>query len=174
MLQSKPRDYALFVIGTRTNLRASDLLSLRFGHVVEPDGSVSDRLSIREKKTGRIKHIALQSIARKAIQALLPKDEAVDMDAYLFQSRKINKFGDYKLSVPTLHSLVNKWTRQAKLKGNYGSHTLRKTFALRALNLGYPIQTVMLLLNHSSIASTLRYCGITREQIENATLRVTF
>ena len=49
LLSGSPRNYALFVIGINTNLRASDLLKLTVDHVAHI--KAGDAIEIREKKT---------------------------------------------------------------------------------------------------------------------------
>jgi len=175
MLSDNRRNFALFVLGIHTNLRASDLLKLQYRDVVETDKTIVDGFSIREKKSKKIKYIPLHSITKKALMGLLPTNGSpIDMDALLFPSRKINQDGDRQMSVIALHGLVKQWCKQAGLKGHYGSHTMRKTFAYRALKTGMRIDILMQMLNHSSMASTLRYTGTTKEDIEQATLQVRF
>ncbi|MCB2215738.1 MAG: hypothetical protein KQH59_06700 [Desulfobulbaceae bacterium] len=47
---NSPRNYALFVIGINTNLRASDILSLTVGQV--RNLKLGDEVVLKEKKTG--------------------------------------------------------------------------------------------------------------------------
>ncbi|MBW2365953.1 MAG: tyrosine-type recombinase/integrase [Deltaproteobacteria bacterium] len=66
---------------------------------------------------------------------------------WLFSSRK----GDKPLSVPTLNNLVKKWCRAINLRGNYGSHTLRKTFGYhQRVRFGVGLPELMVAFNHSS------------------------
>lgn len=175
MLRDNARNYALFVLGIHTNLRASDLLKLQFRDIVETDKTITDGFSIREKKSRKIKYIPLHGTTKKALQGLLPTNGSpIDMDALLFPSRKVNQDGNKQMTVVTLHGLVKKWCKEANIKGHYGSHTLRKTFAYRALKTGMRIDILMQMLNHTSIASTLRYTGTTKEDIAQATLQVRF
>ena len=51
LLRDRPLDYALFVVGINTNLRASDLLNLTVEQVV--DLKKGDSLEVKEKKTGK-------------------------------------------------------------------------------------------------------------------------
>ena len=66
LLADKPRDLALFVLGINTNLRASDLLSLKAGQVrgVKAGGDIE----LREKKTGKLRRITLNQNCTSAIQ----------------------------------------------------------------------------------------------------------
>ena len=134
MLQEKPRDLALFTIGINTNLRASDLLGLRFYQVrdLEP----GDSIEINEKKIGKPRRLTLDRACVKAIRNLLEK-ESYHPGEHLFKSQK----SEEALKVSSVHNLVKAWCKAAKLKGNYGSHTLRKTWVYHQLYYlpgGYP------------------------------------
>ena len=51
LLRDKPRDLALFTVGINTNLRASDLLSLKVGQV--RGLKANDEIELKERKTGK-------------------------------------------------------------------------------------------------------------------------
>lgn len=55
---------------------------------------------------------------------------------------------------------------------NIGTHTLRKTFAYHAYKSGIDITLIQRLLNHSSTSITLRYIGITRDQLDDVYLKL--
>lgn len=121
MLRDKPRDLALFTIGINTNLRASDLLRLKVSqvrHLKPTEGE--NEIEVVEKKTGEQRRITMNKSCIEAIRNLLSSDSYGDND-YLFQSQRSEV-----LTVPSAHRLVKSWCRAINLKGNYGSHTLRK------------------------------------------------
>src|ERR1039457_1059945 len=122
LLSEKPRDYCMFTLGINTNLRASDLLKITVGQV----GSlqVGEHFKVIEKKTGKERDITLNKTVHESIQQLLTTLSSTGADDYLFQSRK----GGMALCVAYLNSLVKGWCKEINLRGNYGSHTLRKTF----------------------------------------------
>lgn len=170
------RDYALFCVGVSVGLRASDLLALRWRDVLDEDGTIRDQMRIREQKTKKFKVIAIGSRAKKALESLLPESEGdempdVDMDSFVFASRqgqrKNEKLG---MTVIRLNQLVKEWTAAAGLKGQFGTHTLRKTFAYHCLKNGKDITALMKLLNHASPGVTLRYAGITQEDLDKVVL----
>lgn len=165
LLADQPRNLAIFTLGINTNLRASDILKLTIGHVRHL--KAGDHFSITEKKTGKSKNITINQSVFNALQPLLAalKDSA-DSEP-LFQSRK----GDKALSVPSLNGLVKEWCKAINLKGNYGSHTLRKTFGYmhRTVN-KTDLPTLMTMFNHSSQKQTLDYLCIQPEEIKNAYL----
>jgi integrase len=47
---------------------------------------------------------------------------------------------------------------------NFGTHTLRKTWGYRARQAGVPLELIMHKLNHSNLAVTKRYLGITDDE----------
>jgi len=130
-LAPSPRNLALFVVGINTAYRASELLSIRLKQVrhFQP----GDRLEVKQRKTKKYRAATLNNGSVAAIQGLLEhldrkalkmKDLTwVDDDAYLFAGMDPTK----SLTVPYLNNLVKKWCRQTNIKGNYGSHSLRKT-----------------------------------------------
>lgn len=165
LLADKPRDLAIFILGINTNLRASDLLKVTVGQVrsLKPE----DHFSLREKKTGKYKNITINKTVFEALQKLLTTMPAAKDGDYLFESRK----GKGALCVPYLNSLVKEWCAEINLPGNYGSHTLRKTFGYmhRVIN-KTDLPTLMKMFNHSSQKQTLDYLGIQDEEIKSAYL----
>ncbi|MGI9287517.1 MAG: tyrosine-type recombinase/integrase, partial [Pseudomonadales bacterium] len=103
----------------------------------------------------------LEHLDRKALKA---RDLSwVDDDAYLFAGRQ----PDRAISVPTLNNLVKDWCRKVNLKGNYGSHTLRKTWGyMQRTKQDTPIPLLMQAFGHASQQQTLSYLGIQPEEIE--------
>jgi integrase len=104
-------------------LRASDLTSLTVDQV--KDLGPMDTLEIKERKTGKVRNVVFNGACISAIRELLicRKD-----GEHLFQGR-----GGVRASTIYVNSLVKKWTKKANLKGNFGSHSLRKTWATMAL-----------------------------------------
>ena len=163
ILAGKPRDLALFVVGINTNLRASDLVRLTVGqvrHCTTPGCEIE----IAEKKTGKPRRITLNKAAVEAVQNLLKDDRLSDYDP-LFKSQR-----GQALTVSSIHRLVKSWCRQINLKGNYGSHTLRKTFGYHARQAGVSLPILVELFNHASQKQTMAYLGIQPEEIKDAYL----
>ena len=67
-----------------------------------------------------------------------------------------------------INQLVKKWTAAINLKGNYGAHTLRKTWGYhQRVTFKVDIPTLMVCFNHSSQKQTLDYLCIQPEEIRN-------
>jgi integrase len=164
LLKDSPRDLCLFTLGINTNLRASDLVRITIRQVahLEP----GDSLNIKEKKTGKNKGITLNQTVIAAIRQLI-KTIGDDSGA-LFQSRK-NRTA---LQPSYINYLVKEWCKAIDLKGNYGAHTLRKTFGyIHRTRFNTDIPTLMIMFNHSSQKQTLDYLGVQPTEIKNAYMR---
>ena len=156
LLQDSPRDFCLFTLGINTNLRASDLLAITAGMVRN-----EEELVLKEKKTGKERRITLNTITQKAIQRLLDSRE-YDDDDRLFQGQR------GPLTVPTVNRLVKAWCKAINLKGNYGSHTLRKTFGYhQRVTFGRGLPELMTVFNHSTQKQTLDYLCVQPEEIKD-------
>jgi integrase len=158
VLADKPRDLALFTIGINTNLRASDLLRIRVGMVrgLQPN----DEIEVREKKTKKLRRVTLNKACIDAIRNLLASAPFKDSD-YLFRSQRAEV-----LIVPSVVKLVKQWCRAINLKGNYGSHTLRKTWGYhQRVTFGTDLPRLMVCFNHSTQRQTLEYLCIQADEI---------
>jgi integrase len=156
LLQDSPRDFCLFTLGINTNLRASSLMAITAVMVRN-----QEELVLKEKKRGKERRITLNTITRKAIQRLLDSRD-YDDDDRLFQGQR------GPLTVPTVNRLVKGWCKVINLKGNYGSHTLRKTFGYhQRVTFGRGLPELMTVFNHSTQKQTLDYLCVQPEEIKD-------
>lgn len=171
-LVPSPRNFALFVVGINTAYRASELLSIRLKQVRHL--APGDRLEIKQKKTKKYRAVTLNNGSVMAIQthlahldrkALKMKNLTwVDDDSYLFSGIDPTK----ALTVPYLNNLVKKWCRHANVKGNFGSHSLRKTWGyMQRTKQDTPIPLLMQAFGHASQQQTLAYLCIQDEEIDS-------
>lgn len=58
--------------------------------------------------------------------------------------------------------------KDSGLQGRFGGHTLRKTWGYQARLKAIPLEIIQHKLNHSSLAITQRYLGITADEIAEA------
>lgn len=165
--KSNKRDYMLFTVGINVGLRAGDLLRLKTKEILN-DGTIVEKVVIYEEKTDKKREFELNTSAKDAIRLYLGTLQEIDYEAFLFKSRK----GSGALTVESAHKIIKTTLRELNIKGNYGTHSLRKTFAyhIYANNIkDNPtiINTLQKMLNHSSASVTLRYIGITKEVISD-------
>ena len=167
-LADNPRDLSLFVVGIHVGLRGSDLLALRWADVLDDEDIIRDRISVRERKTGNTRHIAIHEKVRQTLNNWkIHAGDFVNANAYVWPNRT-----DGPLTIQRLHQLVNYWCSTIELRGNFGTHTLRKTYGYHLRRLGYDVDLLMKVFGHSSSAVTLRYIGIEQEEIDEANLRL--
>ena len=162
--QQSLRDYCLFVLGINSGLRISDLLKLRISDVSEK-GKVKDRIRLREKKTNKFKDFPISDNAKKAIKEYL-QTRTINENEPLFISRKNKGF----LMRQRAYWILNEAARSIGIKEKIGTHTLRKTFGYHAYKNGYDIEIIQKLFNHSSPSITLRYIGITQDNLDDVYL----
>lgn len=155
------RDWLLFILGINSGLRISDLLRL----TVE-DVKGKDRITIREEKTGKAKDFPLSDNCKKAVNEYL-KTTGLS-EGVLFPSRK--KAGSKEtgaISRQQAYEAINSAARAVGIKDAIGTHTLRKTFGYHAYKAGNDITRIQQLLNHSAPSVTLRYIGITKDELDS-------
>ncbi len=139
-------DFAFFTIGINTNLRASDLLAIKADQV--RGAKVGDEIELREKKTRKARRLTLNKNVVAAINALLASKEYAP-GAGLFSGQR----GVW--SVPYVSQKVKGWCRVVNMKGNYGSHSLRKTWGT-SISQHNSLHNVAICINHKKILN-LKY-----------------
>ena len=159
LLKSRPRDHLLFILGINNGLRAKDLVRIRYSQVegTKP-GSV---IKIVETKTGKTNVLVINKAVHKVLQEYLKVIQPGQND-FLFKSRK----GTNHISSQSVGRLVRSWTSAINLKGQYGAHTLRKTWGYhQRVYHGAGIEILCKRYNHSSPAITMRYLGIEDKEV---------
>jgi len=161
--KKSPRDYLFFVLGINVALRISDLLSLKVSDVRDEDGRIRSDLTIIERKTKKRRTIPLDGTPKEALEWYFSKREDVQADDWLFESTQ----RDAPIHRAQANRLIKRWCRLVGLEGNYASHSLRKTFGYWARRSGVPVSLIRQTLGHSREEITLRYLGITAEEVED-------
>ena len=161
LTSGNPRDHLLFIMGVNNGLRAGDLIKLKVKQVRYL--KVGDTLTIKEGKTGKDNILVINKMVYKALQNYLDTVQPDD-DTFLFASRK----GDSHLQSQAVSKLVKKWTRAINLKGNFGAHTLRKTWGyIQRTVHGVGFEIICKRYNHSNPAITMRYLGIQDKEVHS-------
>ncbi len=148
-------------MGINNGIRAGDLLILKVGDVryLKP-GQVHQ---ITEFKTKKKNVLVVNKSVRKVLDLYLSQDDYKDDHHFLFQSRKGENL---PLSVQSVHGLIKKWTQAINLKGNYGTHTLRKTWGYhQRVKYGVGFDVIAKRYNHSDPKTTMFYLGIEDKEV---------
>lgn len=163
------RDWLLFVLGINTGLRVSDLLNLKIKDVVDNRGKIRENIVIRERKTGKEKKFSINKNARKALGEFLKTSEGYNMAQPIFVSQKGS---DSPLGRTQAWKILNNAAKAVGIADPIGTHTLRKTFGYHAYQQGTDLSLLQKIFNHSAPSITLRYVGITQDDIDNVYLNL--
>ncbi len=169
LLAGQPRNLCLFTLGINTAYRANELLSLTVGQV--RGLCAGDVLDIKKSKTNQYRIAVLNSVSIASIDNWLGHHPSGHLNhAPLFLSqRRTGK----ALSVSAVNNLVKSWCRQIKAVGNFGSHTLRKTWGYhQRIQNSASIALLMRAFGHRSEAQTLDYLCISSDEIKRLFMEV--
>jgi integrase len=117
------RDLALFDCAIDAKLRGCDLVKLKVSDVA-PRGSLRERATVIQQKTGRPVPFEITEPTREALVAWL-HHRGDRTDNWLFPSR--SRPGDH-ISTRQYARLVDRWVAMIDLEPrSYGTHSLRRT-----------------------------------------------
>jgi len=146
----------IWKVGINFALRIGDLLNIKFDDL----DLLKNEISITEGKTKKERLIRINEAALGIIQerrALHPDD------IYLFQAHSNRAKKDSPVSAVSVSRVFKAAGEQLKL--NINTHSMRKTRGAAMYQNGTPVAVIQKMFNHSSEAVTLRYIGITQEDI---------
>ena len=157
------RFYLLIGIGCYTGLRISDILTLKWKDVLN-----KDTIRLQEKKTGKSREIKFNGNLTRVINdgwaATTNKDREHE---HIFINRSGTTISTQYVN-RQLHEIFFKY--QVKVQ-NGSSHSLRKTFSKRVYEQNGKTEDILIvlskILNHSNIAITREYLGLTKQVINN-------
>lgn len=92
-------------------------------------------------------------------------DLTQDRTHYVFFTSKHNGYGQ-SLKRGQAWKFITSICHQVGLRGNFGTHSLRKTWGYHARMQGVDLALIMYKLNHASLAYTKRYLGITDDELQ--------
>jgi len=171
--QRRHRDLLLFVVGINTALRISDLLGLQVEHFLDNHQQIKRRFWIKEQKRGKRQEVVVNASIRDALEEYLAAYPEVfgDQNNFIFFNTKDNNFME-PIKRGQAWKIVATICKQVGLHGNFGTHSLRKTWGYHARMEGVDLALIMHKLNHESIAYTKRYLGITDDELEAVAQRL--
>ena len=168
--KSSYRDLLLFTLGINTGLRISDILALKWGDFINGGGKLlnaGDQLNVLEKKTKKVKTFVINKSVAEALKLYHESLDGVNPDDPVFSSRKTDDGSLQPITRIAAWQMLNRYANMVGLDDGIGTHTLRKTFGYHLYKKGVALEYIQKMLNHSSPAVTLRYIGITQEQLND-------
>jgi len=171
--QRRYRDLFLFVVGINTALRISDLLTLRVMHFLDEKQQIRRRFWIKEQKRGKRHEVFVNSSVREIFEEYLAAypDIVSNSQHFLFFNTKAFDF-PVPIGRGQAWKFITAICKQVGLRGNFGTHSLRKTWGYHARLQGVDLALIMHKLNHESIAYTKRYLGITDDELQAVSQRL--
>ena len=160
-LSGAPRDLCIFTLGMNTGYRASELLSIKVGDVEHL--RAGDLFELKQQKTKKYRATTFNQTVVDAIQNWLEVHPDPRPRTPLFISQKSGS----ALTVSTFGNMVKGWCRDAGMNGNFGSHSLRKSWGYHQRvqnNVGIPV--LMTAFGHATQQQTLEYLCIQSEEIQ--------
>lgn len=178
------RDNMLFIVGINFGLRVSDLLTLRFSHLIDERFRFKTTFPILEKKTSetrkvkRNRYITINDAVVDAVTLYLENTPGVKLSDFMFrgESNRCGKNNNKAMSRKSADRILKEVGDALGLSVHIATHTLRKTFAYHQMVMSNNDPRKLLLLQkmfgHSTSAITLDYIGITGEEIEEAYMQL--
>jgi len=167
--ESNYRDLLLFVLGINTGLRISDILALKWGSFITGGRLLKtwDQLNVVEIKTKKVKSFVINRSVAEALKLYHDSLVSPNPDDPVFSSRKTDDGTLQPITRIAAWQMLNRYANMVGLNDGIGTHTLRKTFGYHLYKKGVALEYIQKMLNHSSPAITLRYIGITQEQLND-------
>ena len=152
------RDTAILNLLARAGLRVGEVVRLRLAEL-ELNGR-SGWLLIQNGKGNKSRRVPLNAETRQALKAWLEeRTQTAAEPVFLSQSGQ-------PLSERDVQRMVAEYARIAGVDAT--PHTLRHTFATRAIEKGVDIATLQALLGHSRLETTGRYLHPSAERLQEA------
>ena len=163
------RNILLWIIGTNTGLRISDILALKLKDIQDNKGNIRESLEITENKTKRPRDIDIRPPVKSAIERFIKDTGIYDLNEYLFKDRRKGK-EDINKPITRVRAwqMINEWGRKAGVNYKIGCHSLRKIFGSYAFKAGIPLIYISEELGHRNVEVTKRYLGITADETKKA------
>jgi integrase len=119
---------------------------------------VGDILTIKQRKTGKYRSVVLNDNVIESVKTYLRHKSLSDEDDLFTGLRGC-------LTVPTVNRLVKTWCSDVGLKGNYGSHSMRKTWGYWQRQNGADILNLVEAFGHATQRQTMAYLGLQPEDV---------
>lgn len=159
-----PRDLAILELFLQTGIRRLELANLLLTDAELPaklprGERAIGALTVRSGKGRKDRTVTLNDPACRALKAWLAVRPQAD-DPHLLLSKFRRGLGSWGVE-----DVVAKYLRLAQIEGA-SVHALRHTFATQHVRKGTELPVVQHALGHQNLATTARYVGLVREQMD--------
>lgn len=175
------KNYLYFIYGINTILRCSDLLSLKWMHILNNLDLKNNIIEFKEEivlleiKTRNTKnddnlknrHIFINESMQRATLAYLQEDPDINLSDYIFSNKSTNSNNNKKMTIQAIDEALSKAGLKAGIEFKCNTHMCRRTACYHVYQQGGATDEILhilqKMLNHSSINQTLTYIGIEQE-----------
>jgi len=165
------RNYVLISMSIYTALRISDLLRFKWQDVFDfKNNRVRKYVTLTEKKTGKSKIVALNEGCISALLTYMKGPTEIHPEDYLFANKRTKN----PISRVQAYRIIRDAAEKLGFSERVSCHSLRKTFGYHAWKDGTSPAVIMEIYNHSSMAVTRRYLGVTQDDKNQAYLSLSF
>lgn len=159
--KSGTRNFMWFYTGINTGLRISDLLSLNRNDVRDINNNMKSHITIIEKKSKKEKRFP---ICNGLYFELEKYTRNMKFGEFLFKSQiGVNS----PITIVQAYRIIKAAANSVGLE-NIGTHSMRKTFGYFHYQQYRDVAMLQSIFNHSSPSITLRYIGISQEEIDQS------
>lgn len=172
------RDNMMFIVGINFGLRVSDLLSLRFSHLIGDDMCFKNKFQLLEQKTKETRNvkknrcITINDAVMDAVELYLKNTPGCSLSDFMFRGESRRCDSSKPMTRKSADRILKQINDELNLGIHMSTHTLRKTFGYHQMAMAGNSQRQLLLLQkmfgHSSPAMTLNYIGLTDEEMSAA------
>jgi len=162
------RNCVLITLCVYTALRISDVLALSCDDVFDFSKKCPRKsITLVEKKTGKSKRISLNKNIIAALTSYLPDAES---GCPLILNPKTGE----SIGRIQAYRIIRAAAEAVEIAEPVSCHSLRKTFGYHAWKNGVSPAVLMEIYNHSSLAVTRRYLGVTQDDMNDVYMDTDF
>ncbi len=163
LVKDKKYIWAMYMsLSFSTGLRISDVLTIKWSDIIGKDSLVKV-----EEKTGKIRNIRFSEKTIEKFLKLYVHLGKPNLNRYVVSNKKGEAMSEQYIN-RILKDIKKKYSLNVD---NFSTHSIRKTFARNIWEMNNrseeSLVLLMEILNHSSMAITRRYLGITGDEISN-------
>lgn len=157
----KKRNVLLVSILLFCGLRVSELCQLTWDQV-----DLKNKTLYINGKGGKVREVPLDSFLIELFKdyKIAKKDRSIFVFASNDAKKKMSE--EEHISQRTVHDLIKRYVKKAKIKKNIGCHALRRSAATILLSSGVNLRSIQLFLGHSNIATTTLYLNPDKEEVK--------
>ena len=173
-LETRLRNETIFVLGCSVGLRCGDLMNLKTADVYTSTGEVKNHLEIIEEKTKKRNICKIPHMAVDVLQDYYEQQQpTIDESTFLFPGK------NGALSLKRVYTILNNAGKACGFEGKISTHTMRKTYAMAALQsaekdgtAGQTLEMLKMKFNHSDERITMHYVKADQDKIDKMSDRV--